>query len=316
METSGITGFESVPAAAKGGVLTIGNFDGVHRGHRRIIETCRALASADGVTVTALTFEPPPDQILRPSDLPERIIPLDLKVRLLKEAGADYVVVADTHAGLLKQTPEQFIAEIIVGRFTPRNLVEGPDFFFGRKRAGNVEVLRQAGAAGGFILHVVEPAMVELPDGPQRVSSTLIRQRVMDGRVEDAAECLGRPFALYERIVAGAGRGRLLDFPTVNLHPGQQVVPGDGVYAGIASLDGRRFAAAISVGNKPTLGPAEHRIVEAFLLDARGDFYHRELELSFLRRLREQRRFDGAEPLKAQIAKDVQRVREICAKLL
>lgn len=306
-----VHGLEAVGRPLRGGVLTIGNFDGVHRGHRAILQTARSLADAEGRPVTALTFEPPPDLVARPSDEPRRLTPAAQKCALLLEAGADCVVVAATTRELLAMTPRAFIAEVVVGRFAARHVVEGRNFFFGHARQGTVETLRQASAANGYVCHVVAPVMAELPAGPTRVSSTLIRRLVAGGEVADAARCLGRDFVLYGTVVAGRGHGRVLEFPTANLEPGEQVVPADGVYAGRAEVGGTNFAAAISVGRKPTFGPGE-RTIEAYLVGAAGDYYGRAMALSFAARLRDQRTFADADSLRGQIAKDVVRVREIC----
>ena len=309
-----VEGLESLPAAARSCVLTIGNFDGVHRGHRRILATSAELGQAERAPVVAMTFEPPPDLVLRPGDAPLRVVPPEVKYRLLREAQADWVVVARADRALLGLTAAEFIEQVIVRRFAPRHVVEGANFLFGRGRTGDVDTLRAAGEAAGFAVHVAEPVRAELPEGPRAVSSTLIRGLVSAGRVADAALCLGRDYALYGRVVTGEGMGGLLGFPTANLSPGEQVCPGDGVYAGRAAVAGRTYAAAISVGTRPTFsdGRAAGRSVEAFLLNAEGDFYDEEMVLSLACRLRDQERFDSAEALKDQMERDVRRVREIC----
>ena len=306
-----LEGLEEVPPSLRGCVLTIGNFDGVHLGHQLILATALALGGAEGVAVAALTFEPAPEAILRPRTAPPRISPPDQKVRLLAACGVECVVVARTDHHLLGMSPTAFVEQVIAGRFGPRHIVEGNNFRFGRGRSGSVDTLRRLGAKYHFDCHVVEPVLAEMPEGPTRVSSTLVRELVLAGRVEQAARCLGRPFTLYERIVPGQGVGRQIEFPTANLQPTQQLVPGDGVYAGWAAIDGGRFSAAISVGNKPTFGGGP-RVVEAFLLGAAGDLYGSMLALSFLQRLRDQQQFSDPGQLKAQIERDVQRVREIC----
>ena len=306
-----IQGLDSLPQAVRGCVLTVGNFDGVHRGHRRILRTARTLAGAAGLPVVALTFDPPPDLVLRPSDPPRRITPHAQKLGLLLAAGTDWVVTARSDQGLLDMTPDQFVEEILLRRFAPAHVVEGPDFFFGRGREGDVKFLQAAGKEKHFRVRIVESVRAELADGVREVSSTLIRELVMAGRVTDAAQALGRDFALYGPVVPGAGQGRVLAFPTVNLAAGEQVIPADGVYAGRAAVGESSFLSAISIGTKPTLGPGP-RTIEANLIDAEGDFYDRLVELQFVSRLREQQRFDGIETLRKQIAEDVQRVREIC----
>ena len=313
-----IQGLRNVPPTLQGGVLTIGNFDGVHVGHRRILGCCRELADELGAPVVAMTFEPPPDLVLRPNDVPQRLTPPEPKAQLLVQAGADRVVFVTADDALLSQTPEEFLDAVILRRFAPRHIVEGRDFCFGCRRQGNLATLRDAGRHAGFEVHTVDPVAMELDGRPQRVSSSLIRGLISAGRVEDAARCLGRPFTLYGRVVAGAGQGRLLRFPTANLEVDGQIVPPDGVYAGRAAVGDRVHPAAISIGNKPTFGPSP-RTIEAFLLDVSADaanrelnLYDRRLALEFVRRLRDQERFDGLDALRAQIERDVQRVREIC----
>jgi riboflavin kinase/FMN adenylyltransferase len=306
-----VQGLESIPESIRGCVLTIGNFDGVHLGHRRIIQCARELAGASGLAVAAMTFEPPPDLVLRPTDPPQRITPHLQKCRLLREAGVDWVITVPPEQWLLEMTPQGFIEHIIVERVAPSAIVEGRDFRFGHRRSGDVDTLVEYGRGAGFTVHVAEPVMLDLSDGRQRVSSSLVRRLVASGRVEDANRCLGRPFAICGVVTAGQGHGRLLEFPTANIAPGAQVRPGDGVYAGRAEIEGQVYLAAISVGNKPTLGPVEAVVVEAFLLDAGGDFYGRAMTLYFTARLRDQRRFEDIASLRAQIAKDTQRVREL-----
>jgi len=311
MDERWIHGLESAPDAVRGGVLTIGNFDGVHVGHQRILRAARALADSEGADVVAMTFEPPPGALLHRGDPPQRISPPDRKAARLREGGATWVLVVETDAALLQLSAGEFIERIIVARLAPRYVVEGRNFYFGRGRAGNIDLLRSAGADAGFAVHVVDPVVVDLPEGPVRVSSTGIRSLLAAGRIEDANRCLGRPFALYGRVVAGAGRGQALGYPTVNLADCCQIVPADGVYAGRAALAGTEYAAAISIGTRCTFG-AHDRAVEAFLLDADGTYYEQRVAFAFLQRLRGQVRFDGPQALKVQMAKDVQRVREIC----
>ena len=313
MDNRCIDGLDSLPPEIHGCVLTIGNFDGMHVGHRRIIDMAVGLA-AGRAAVVAMTFDPPPDLVLRPADAPLRVVPHAVKCRLLLEAGCNYVVTVASSIEMLSMTPDEFARRIIVGAIGPRHMVEGPNFFFGRKRAGNIAALAEIGRREGFEVHVAEPVHMELSDGVCLVSSTLIRRLVAQGRVDDAATCLGRAFALYGRVVRGRGIGRLLEYPTANLQLGDQVIPADGVYAGYAEVAGSRCAAAISVGSAPTfrLEAQGQRTVEAYLLNGSGDLYDQDVALSFTHRLREQRRYGSPEALKAQMAKDVEQVRQLC----
>ena len=312
MDNRCINGLDSLPAAVRGCVLTIGNFDGVHVGHRRIIDVAASLAS--GQAVVAMTFDPPPDLVLRPADAPLRVVPQAVKRSLLFDAGCDFVVTVPASLEMLSMTPDEFAQRIIIDAFAPRHVVEGPNFFFGRKRSGSIATLAEIGTRAGFEVHVAEPVHLELFDGRRLVSSTLIRDLVAEGRVADAALCLSRPFTLYGNVVRGRGMGRVLEYPTANLQLGDQVIPADGVYAGVADVRGESCAAAISVGTAPTFCSEAQgrRTVEAFLLKASGDLYDASMTLAFTRRLREQRRYDSPEALKAQMARDVEQVRQLC----
>lgn len=294
--------------------LVIGNFDGVHLGHQKILQAARALAEPAGHGVVAVTFDPPPEAVLRPEMASPRLLPQDRKCRFLHEAGADVVVVAAATKELLSMPANRFVEEIVVRRFGALHVVEGRDFHFGAKRGGDVGLLNLMGCRYGFAVHVVESVALDLPQGPHRISSSFIRTLVLRGDVETAARCLGRPYTLYGQVIPGQGVGRLMEFPTANISPGSQVVPADGVYAGRARIDGRGFPAAVSVGHKLTLGPSEDLYIEAFLLDASEDFYGRPMELSFLCRLRAQEKFPDMESLRCQIGQDVAQVREICRK--
>ena len=308
-----IQGLENLPAGARSCVLTIGNFDGVHLGHQAILATARLEADRAGVGVAAMTFDPPPDLVLRPVDEPRLLTPPARKADLLLQAGADWAVTVQTTPELLRASPEQFLQRIVMDRFAPAAMVEGEDFSFGRARAGNIEFLRRFGLENRFSVHVVPAVGVTIAGARRRISSTLVRGLIADGAVEEARACLGRCFALVGAVVAGHGRGRTLDYPTANLDPGRQIVPADGVYAGHARVGERDYLAAVSVGNQPTFPSGKHA-VEAFLLEAKGDFYGQEMTLEFCRRLREQRRFENVQALRAQMNEDVQRVRDLLEK--
>jgi len=307
-----VRGLDNLPAEGRGGVLTIGNFDGVHLGHQRILSAGAELAKDAGVPLCVGTFDPSPASLLAPEKPPELIVPPDLKYPLLREHGADVVVVLQTTAELLSISAEEFVREVIAGRFRPRHVVEGPGFSFGRSRSGNVALLREMAAECGFEVTEVPAAQIELPgEGPVRVSSSLIRRLILRGDVAGAARCLTRSFVMRGRVVAGQRRGRLLEFPTANVDYGRLVCPGDGVYAARVELGGWTFPAAVSIGTKPTFGQAP-RAVEVHLIGADGDFYARTIAVAFLARLRDQRKFPDVESLRSQIAKDVERVRELC----
>lgn len=303
-------GIASIDDHLRGAVLTVGNFDGVHLGHQRILRTAHALAKVSSAAVVAMTFEPHPISILRPHRAPPRLTPWDEKIYQLERAGAEAVIRLDTDWPLLSLSAEDFVREVLVKRIHPSYIVEGPNFAFGRGRAGDVGTLEAMSPKGGFQVRIVEPYRLHLSDGRQiTVSSTQVRELLAAGNVIDAAQCLGRPFALVGTVIHGAGEGRKLGFPTINLDIGGQLVPAEGVYAGFAEVAGLRAPAAISIGTRPTLGGAR-LVIEAFVLDETGDWYAETARLELVRRLRDQHKFENSEALSAQIAEDVRQVRE------
>jgi riboflavin kinase/FMN adenylyltransferase len=308
-----VKGLDDLPQAAHGCVLSIGNFDGVHRGHQAILRIARRLADERKTHLLCVTFDPPPAALVNPANVPQAITPLAEKCRLLRQHGADFCGVVQTSVEFLSIEADDFVRQVYE-KLRYVATVEGPDFCFGKNRAGNVELLRRLGATTGFDVVEVPPEMVELSGlGKVRVSSSLIRRLIGQGDVVQAATCLGRNFVLYGEVVKGEQRGRQLNFPTANVDPGNIVVPGDGVYAGRALIAGQSFASAISIGTKPTFGTMA-RCIEAHLIDGVGELYHQPIELTFLQRLRAQQKFGGVEELTAQIAKDVQRAREIAGR--
>jgi riboflavin kinase/FMN adenylyltransferase len=291
--------------------VTIGNFDGVHLGHQALLARARAVAGPGG-TVVAVTFEPHPMRLLRPELAPQNVqLPVE-RLQALRDAGADEVRVLEVKPSLLGMSAEDFI-EWLKRDVGFDGIVEGPDFHFGKGRGGDIDLLRTMGAKLGFRVEMVEPVQVQLGDaGVAPASSSLLRWLLAQGRVEDVARVLGRPYAFSGSVVRGDQRGRDLGWPTCNVEHGDRILPADGVYAGVAMLpDGGRRRAAISVGTKPTFGEAE-RTVEAFLLDHQAplDQYGWTLTIQFDRWLREQARFDAMPALAAQMHRDVVRTRE------
>ena len=300
----GLAGLRRLPPGA---VMSIGNFDGMHRGHRRILDTARELC-AGTAPLAVVTFEPHPLTVLRPEAAPPRLTPPPAKRRLIEAAGVDHLVVLPPAKEVLDLTAEGFW-EILRDEVRPKDLVEGRDFTFGKGRGGTVESLRRWSEGTGTSVHVVEPlttALLDLSVVP--VSSSLIRWLLYHGRARDAAVCLGRPYALEGEVVKGYQRGRQIGVPTANLRPGDQLVPLDGVYAGRCEIDGTTYPAALSIGTMPTFG--EHqRQIEAHLIGFDGNLYGRVIRVEVTDWLREQWKFHGVEALKEQIASDLQAVR-------
>ena len=306
----------SIDEGLRGAVLSVGNFDGVHLGHQRILRTAHALAKVSSAAVLAMTFEPPPLTLLRPDKAPARLTPWEEKLHQLELHGADAVVRLKTDWPLLSLTAEDFVREILVKRIHPSYIVEGPNFGFGRDRKGNVDTLVSMAAKGGFQVHVVEPYRLHQPDGSWLiVSSTTVRNFLFRGDVAGAAMCLGRPYRLIGNVVHGAGAGKTLGFPTINLDVGEQLIPAEGVYAGHAEVAGLRRVAAISIGRRPTFvaQPPSAVVVEAFILDETGDWYAERAILELTHYLRPQMKFADRAALSEQINKDIRQVRELVA---
>jgi riboflavin kinase/FMN adenylyltransferase len=290
-------------------VLTIGNFDGVHRAHQALLEATRVRARREAAPAVVLTFEPHPLTVVAPDRAPARLCTPEDKLRQIAQSGVDFIVVAQSEPQLLQMEAEDFVRSVAVETFHAAVIVEGPSFGFGRGRRGIPALLRELGPKCEFEVEVVEPVRVELGHGESvMVSSSLIRQLLAAGKVTQAATCLGRPYSLVGDVVHGHGRGKALGFPTVNLRSIDQVIPGEGVYAGRARLDSITCLAGISVGHNPTFG-GDQLSVEAFLLDFDGNLYGRSLRLEFDRFLREQRRFPSAAALAQQLEKDIDAVR-------
>ena len=286
-------------------VACIGVFDGVHRGHRSLIDVARKLADEAGLPLVTITFFPHPAVVLRPESIPDQIATLDDRVRLLLETGADAVEVIDFTPDYAHITPAEFIDDALIERMHAAHVVVGENFRFGRMAAGTPEVLTSECAARGISVHVVPVAADSAP-----WSSTRIRRLVSAGDVENAGEVLGRPYSMTGTVVHGDHRGRDLGYPTANIdtEPGM-LVPADGVYAGWLDVAGQRFPAAISVGTNPQFQGSERR-VEVYCLAREGlELYGLFARVIFTRYLRGQQVFDTLEGFLDQMAQDVEQAR-------
>ena len=299
-------------ARGRGSVVAIGNFDGVHLGHRRLLEYCIGLARECGAVATAVTFEPPPLKVLRPESAPPRISTNEQRMKWFEELGLEAAVVLPFTMELARMEPEDFVDEILVRQLEVRAVVVGDNFRFGHRHAGDVKFLRELGMRNGFDVIVHEPVVL---DG-EIVSSTLIRKLIAEGRVTRAARMLGRAFVLTGEVVTGTGTGRKFTFPTLNLRAEQELLPAKGVYITRTVLDGetRSHRSVTNVGMRPTFN-GTGLTVETHLLDYSGDFSLKRIEVRFWKRLREEKKFSGPEELKMQIAKDIAKANEFFARL-
>lgn len=298
--------FDDVPSRVRGAFLAVGNFDGVHRGHARLVGRLRALADEAGAPAVALTFDPHPVALLRPDKAPVPLVWTERKVELLKEAGATEVGVFHTGPWLLGMTAREFFDRVIVAQFGARGMVEGPNFGFGRDRGGDSKLLAEWCAGAGLAFEVAAPTEAE----GRIVSSSRIRSALADGRIAEANELLGRPHRIRGVVTHGAARGAGLGFPTANLDEIDTLIPLDGVYAAHALVDGLAWPSAVHIGPNVTFGE-QIRKVEAHLIDFSGDLYGRTVALDFLELIRPSRRFEGLDDLLDQIRADVVRARAV-----
>jgi riboflavin kinase / FMN adenylyltransferase len=294
----------------RGSFVSIGNFDGVHRGHQQMFASLVRHANQANAPSAVFTFEPHPIQLLRPSESPPSLMSLDQKSEMIEACGVDYMVIYPTDLRLLNLAPAEFFESVVIDEFQACGLVEGPNFFFGRDRSGNSDTLTELCAAHELQLDIVPPVFV----GTQMVSSSVIRQQILDGNVDDANALLGHRYRVRGQVSKGAERGKTIGFPTANLTHVVTVLPKDGVYAGVAIRDGQKWAAAINLGPNPTFGERRRKL-EAHLLDFEGDLYDQSIEIEFVARIRDTQQFPDAISLKAQLEQDVLQVRDIVKTL-
>jgi riboflavin kinase/FMN adenylyltransferase len=295
-----------------GTVVTIGTFDGVHRGHRLVLDRLAARSREIGLPSTLVTFDPHPLEIVNPSAAPPLLTVGEEKSEVLVESQLQYAVVLPFTAELARYDAEQFVDEVLLRRIGMRELLIGHDHGLGRGRSGDAEVLKALGAARGFRVDVV-PA-VQGRDG-RPISSTSIRRAIAGGDLVRAADGLGRPYSVSGIVVTGAGRGRLLGFHTLNLGTPspRKLLPPQGVYAIRAQTRNGSFDGMLNLGPRPTFGELATTL-EAHLFDAAGDWYGTRVRIDFIARLRDVRKFSGAEPLMRQLRLDAQMARVVIGR--
>jgi len=301
---------DEVPADLGRTVVVIGNFDGVHQGHRHVVARAREIADQRDLRVVAVTFDPHPMAVLRPEHAPTTLTSLEVRAELLGHAGADAVLAVPFDRGVAAWSPEEFAQRVLVDGLRAAAVVVGANFRFGNRAAGDVATLRGLGERHDFTAEGIP-----LDGGPQVWSSTYVRMSLAAGDVAGAAEALGRPYSVRGVVVEGDKRGRELGFPTANVPTDAlTAVPPDGVYAGrLRRLDtGEVFPAAISVGTNPTFDGVRYRRVETYVLDRTDlELYGVEVEVSFVERLRGMVAFDSVDALIVQMQDDVDRARAL-----
>jgi len=292
-------------------VLALGNFDGLHRGHTKIIERVRRVAVERSATSLVLTFDPHPPRIIRPDKAPALLMTLEQKIEALEKSGIQGVAIVRFTLELSRWEPEMFVKTVLVDWLRVGEVWVGADFLFGRDRSGNFSLLRTLGAHYGFRAEKIDP--VRYKDFV--VSSTRVRRLVSEGRVDEAGALLGRHVFIDGAVVRGAGRGRELGVPTANLETTNELLPPHGVYATTVTIDGVVHAGVTNIGLRPTFADAGRAIIEVHVLDLDRDLYGQPLRVGFVQRLRDERRFPDVDALKAQIDADVRRARRLFDRL-
>ncbi|MFB7274857.1 bifunctional riboflavin kinase/FAD synthetase [Streptomyces sp. NPDC056244] len=305
-------GLEDIPQDWGRSVVTIGSYDGVHRGHQLIIKRAVERARELEVPSVVVTFDPHPSEVVRPGSHPPLLAPHHRRAELMAELGVDALLILPFTVEFSKLSPGDFIVKVLVDKLHARAVIEGPNFRFGHKAAGNVGVLADLGATYDYEVEVIDLRVTGEAGGGEPFSSTLTRRLVAEGDVAGAAEILGRPHRVEGVVVRGAQRGRELGYPTANVETlPHTAIPADGVYAGWLTADGERMPAAISVGTNPQFEGTE-RTVEAYAIDRIGlDLYGLHVTVDFLSYVRGQRKFESIEALLEAIADDVKRSRAL-----
>lgn len=299
-----VPGVFALQGRLPGSVVTLGTFDGVHLGHQELVRRARARAEAEHLPCVAYTFDPHPARVLAPRAAPPVMVPIGVRAQLLTELGAELVVVEPFTAGFAQVEADDWVRRFLFEQLRPRHVVVGFNFGYGRGRAGNPAHLSKMGEALGFSVEIV-PAV---ESAGETVSSSRVRRAIETGEIERARVLLGRPYALFGRVVRGDQRGRGLGFPTANLELEGELVPAHGVYASVVGLeDGRRLPAVTNIGTRPTFGAGA--AIETHVLDFDEDLYGARIAVSLVSRLREERRFGGLPELVQQITNDVEEAR-------
>ncbi len=286
-------------------VLTLGVFDGLHLGHQRIMQTVVDRAKAAGAVPTAITFDPHPRSVLHPESAPPLLQTLDQRLANLEFLGIEQTIVVKFDEDFASQPAEDFLSNILHDRLQAREVYLGHGFAFGKNRGGNIDLLRSTGEKLGFVADEVDEVQLR----GQRVSSSAIRQLLANGRVNLARRMLGRPYGVEGVIIRGNRRGHTIGFPTANLKPHNRVIPRYGVYATATLIDGIWRKSITNIGVRPTFESDADPSIESYIFDFDGDLYGAVLRVRFLHRIRDERKFNGIDELKAQIGLDTTRAR-------
>lgn len=308
-----IRGIPGINLALKQPVVTIGNFDGVHLGHQEIFRQALECARTINGEMVVFTFHPHPLKILLPEKCPPLLNTFREKVELLGNIGIDIIVCLHFTRNFAEMSPSLFIKNVLIDKVGMKKMFVGYDFGFGKDRGGKIDAIQDAGEKYGFTVNVVPPLKIE----DVVVSSTFIRNLIINGNVEEAEKYLGRHYCVRGRVVGGARRGRELGFPTANINIFDKIIPVSGVYLAETEVDGVKYASLVNVGLRPTFGVNELAI-ESFILDFNRDIYGKFIKVHFCRRLRDELKFKSAAELKAKMDEDLEEARKYfnCKKMV
>lgn len=302
-----VRGAFALPAPLDASVVTLGAFDGVHRGHQALISRAVTLAKARGIPAVAYTFDPHPAKVLAPKMAPPTICSLSERVRLLLSLGIDQVVAEPFDAAFSQITADEWASRYLVGQLHPAHVVVGFNFTYGKDRGGDAEHLRTTGAEYAFSVEIVEPVVLN----GIVASSTRVREFLLEGNLQGAELLLGRRYAVTGKVVEGDRRGRTIGFPTANVEPDHELIPAHGVYATRIDVgDGVLRDSVTNVGKRPTFS-GTHVTVETYVFDWTEDLYGKRVRIEMVERLRDERRFDGIDALVAQLNRDVEDARRV-----
>lgn len=286
-------------------VLTMGVFDGLHLGHQKIMQTVVERAGILGATPTAMTFEPHPRSVLNPNDAPPMLQTLDQRLGAFEVLGIEQAIIIKFDEEFAATDAEKFLRETLFQRLQAREIYLGHGFTFGKNRLGNIELLRKISKELNFYADEVDEVQLR----GIRISSSKLRHLLRDGKVNLARRMLGRPYGIEGNVIKGFQRGRTINFPTANLQTKNRVVPKNGVYVTATLIEGKWLKSITNIGVRPTVDDSNNKSIETYIFDFDGDLYGDVLRVRFLHRIRDERKFDGIEELKAQITKDSQRAK-------
>ena len=301
-----IRGIENLLPPPRRPVVTLGNFDGVHLGHQKIFQEVTRQAKEAGLPSIILTFDPHPAKVLNPGEPLPLIMPLKRRLEVIASFGIDLAVIIKFTPEFSRLTAREFVAGVLWEKVQPRLVLVGYNFNFGKGREGTPQLLKSLGEELGFEVEIVEPVCL----GKLMVSSSEVRRAVEAGEVDRANDMLGRPFQLTGPVIKGKGLGKGLGFPTANIAWDNELIPKEGVYACLVEYRGATYKGVVNIGTAPTV-KGDELSVEVHLLNFKGEIYREELKLSFIKRLRDEGRFESIAALREQIKRDIERAEEI-----